>query len=100
MLKVPQGTFSITTYLPCCLVGSKGEYVPSHLQMTLDECSSPEEVISLPSYHSEGGQHLKGEYNEHKVNEKHPPNDWWSSRANSFNVCGDVSLRPVGFETF
>ena len=100
MLKVSPGTFSITTHLFCCLVCSKKEYVAVHLQMTLDEHSSPEEAIALPSYHWEGGQHLKREYYEHKANEKPPSNDWWSSRDNSFNVCGDVSLRPMGFETF
>ena len=99
MLKVPQGTFSITPYLLRCLIGSKEEYVPSYLQMTLDKHSSPGKVIVLPFYYSEGGQRLKGEYYEHKANEEPPPNDWWSSRSNNFNVCGDVSLCPMGFET-
>ncbi len=48
MLKVPERIFSITTYLLRCLVGSKEKHMLSHLQMALDECSSPEEVILLP----------------------------------------------------
>ena len=61
MLKVSPRAFSITTYLLRHLFAPKQNMRQSIYIRTYMTTPPREKVIVSPSYHSEGGKHLKGE---------------------------------------